>query len=68
MKSVIQIKGEARVIRVDHPSKDQREYGFAVVREEHNQWSLALIQDDFGDYTVADLPMAGKSNGKWGRV
>src|ERR1700686_955890 len=37
MKSGIRIKGEARVIRVEHPSGGQGENGFAVVREDLNQ-------------------------------
>jgi hypothetical protein len=68
MKSQVRIKGEAQVIRVDHPSGGQGQNGFAVVREDSNQWSLALTRDDSEVCRAVDLSMAGKSNGKWGRV
>jgi hypothetical protein len=44
--SGIRIKGEARVIRVEHPSGSHRENGFAVVRDDMDQWSLAMAADD----------------------
>jgi hypothetical protein len=44
-KSAIQIIGEARVIRVEQPP-GANENGFAVVRKESNQWSLAMVQDE----------------------
>jgi hypothetical protein len=46
LKPVIRIKGEARVIRVEHPSGGTAENGFAVVSEDLTRWSLAMSQDD----------------------
>ena len=45
-KSGIRIRGEARVIRIEHPTGGRRENGFAVAREDRDQWSLAVAEDD----------------------
>jgi hypothetical protein len=41
MKTEIRIRGEARVIRVEHSRGGQGENGFAVVRDDLDRWSLA---------------------------
>jgi hypothetical protein len=46
IKPVIRIKGEARVIRVEHPSGDTTKNGFAVVSEDFTRWSFATSHDD----------------------
>jgi hypothetical protein len=46
MTSALRIKGEARVLRVEHRSGESGENGFAVVREASNQWSLALDREE----------------------
>ena len=42
---VVRIKGEARVVRVDHPSGGQGANGFAVVSLDFRRWSLAVADD-----------------------
>ena len=37
----IRILGRARVVRIEHPSGGHGENGFAVVREDLNNWSLS---------------------------
>ncbi len=61
MKSVVRIKGEARVIRVEHTSRDGGENGFAVVREASNQWTLALDRGDLDGKPPEHLRMTEKS-------
>ena len=46
IKPVIRIKGEARVIRVEHPSEGTAKNGFAVVSEDFTRWSFATSHDD----------------------
>ena len=41
MKTEIRIRGQARVIRVEHSRGGQGENGFAVLRDELDRWSLA---------------------------
>jgi hypothetical protein len=41
MKTDIRIRGEARVIRVEHSWEGQRGNGFAVVRDDVDHWTLA---------------------------
>ena len=61
MKSVVRIKGEARVIRVEHPSIDGGENGFAVVREASNQWILALDRGELDGKLPEQFRMTKKS-------
>jgi hypothetical protein len=61
-KSGIRIKGEARVIRVEHPAGSDGENGFAVVREDMDQWSLAMPQDDSDFIPAVDATIAAKTN------
>jgi hypothetical protein len=42
--TTMRISGKARVIRLEHPSKEAWIRGFAVVTEELNQWGLLPIQ------------------------
>jgi len=58
--SGIRIKGEARVIRVEHPSGGHREDGFAVVRDDLDQWSLAMAADDSEFVPAVDVTIAEK--------
>ena len=60
-KSVVRIKGEARVIRVEHRSRDGGENGFAVVREASNQWILALDWGELDGALPEHLRMTEKS-------
>jgi hypothetical protein len=55
MKTLIRIKGEARVVRVDHPSGVQVKNGFAVLRDNVNQWSLTTTQPDSEASPDSDL-------------
>ena len=57
MKAMMRITGRARVIRVEHPSKEAWIHGFAVVTDELNQWGLLTMQ---GESEIA-LAGAGKS-------
>jgi hypothetical protein len=59
-KSVIRIKGEARVIRLEHRSGDCGENGFAVVREATNQWTLALDREAFEVIEPEDVAVMEK--------
>jgi hypothetical protein len=52
---VVRIKGEARVVRVDHPDAGQGENGFAVVSMDLRRWSLAAVDNNF-PLTVAEEP------------
>jgi len=61
MKFTVRIKGEARVLRVEHRLGDGGENGFAVVREASNQWSLALDRGDLEGMPAERLGMTGKS-------
>jgi hypothetical protein len=61
MKSAVRIKGEARVLRVEHRSGDCGENGFAVVREASNQWTLALVREEFEALPAEQLGMTGKT-------
>jgi hypothetical protein len=47
MKTAVRIKGQAHVIRVEHPSGRRVENGFAVVRKNMNQWSLTTSASKF---------------------
>jgi hypothetical protein len=58
MKSLIRIKGEARVVRVDHHSGDHAKNGFAVLREDVNQWSLTTSHQDSDVFPDSDLNLA----------
>lgn len=60
-KSVVRIKGEARVIRVEHRSGEGGENGFAVLREASNQWALALDQEEIEGIPSGHLEMTEKS-------
>jgi hypothetical protein len=44
---VVRIKGEARVVRVDHPDARQGENGFAVVSLDLRRWTLAAVDNNF---------------------
>ena len=44
---VVRIKGEARVVRVDHPGGGQGENGFAVVSMDLRRWSVAAVDNNF---------------------
>ena len=59
-KTDIRIRGEARVIRVEHPSGGQGENGFAVVREDLNHWGLATSQTESEASVAGDICLAGK--------
>jgi hypothetical protein len=59
--SVVRIKGEARVIRVEHRSGDVGKYGFAVVREASHQWTLALDREEIEGIPYGHLDMREKS-------
>ena len=61
MKTTVRIKGEARVIRVEHLSRDGGQNGFAVVREASNQWVLALDREELDGAMPEHLRMTGKS-------
>jgi hypothetical protein len=63
LKSVFRMEGEARVIRVDHPSGSRRGNGFAVVREDQHYWCLTKRQKDSEACPDLELSMAGKTNG-----
>ena len=60
----IRIKGEALVIRVEHPYEGQGENGFAVVRGNLNNWSLATGQDESEDTRIRELSMAVETDRK----
>jgi hypothetical protein len=63
LKSVFRIEGEARVVRIDHPSGSHGGNGFAVVRKDQDHWSLTKSQqDDSEACPAAELSMAGKTN------
>jgi len=40
----MRITGKARVIRLEHPSKDTWIHGFAVVTDDLNQWDLMSLE------------------------
>jgi hypothetical protein len=63
LKSVFRMEGEARVIRVDHPSGSRGENGFAVVREDQHYWCLTKKQEDSEACPDLELSLAGKANG-----
>jgi hypothetical protein len=58
MKAMMRITGRARVIRVEHPSKEAWIHGFAVVTDELNQWGLLTMQ---GESEIA-LAGAGRAH------
>jgi len=58
MKSPIRLGGQGRVIRVDHPSEGPGENGFAVVRDEPNQWSLRPNQDGSDAREAAEFSLS----------
>jgi|SRR5579872_343581 len=45
-KPVIRVSGAARVLRVEHSSKDAGENGFAVVSEDFSRWSMSVDEDE----------------------
>ena len=59
-KTDIRIRGEARVIRVEHPSGGQGQNGFAVVREDLNHWGLATSQTESEASVAGERCPAGK--------
>src|ERR1700690_3047481 len=61
MKSPIRVGGLARVVRVDHPSRGPGENGFAVVRDESNQWSFLADRDRFDAHKPAEFSLAANS-------
>jgi hypothetical protein len=42
----IRILGKARVVRVEHSSGGRGENGFAVLREDLNNWDLSTVQHE----------------------
>jgi hypothetical protein len=56
-KTDIRIRGEARVIRVEHPSGGQGENGFAVVRSDLNHWDLATSQTESEAALAGDISL-----------
>jgi hypothetical protein len=56
-KTDIRIRGEARVVRVEHPSDDQGKNGFAVVREDLNHWDLATSQTESEAGLAGDISL-----------
>lgn len=46
-KTVVRITSQAQVIRAEHPCGGRVENGFAVVRENMNQWSLTTSATQF---------------------
>jgi hypothetical protein len=62
-KPVIRVSGEARVLRVEHSSKGERENGFAVVSEDFSRWRMSTEQREPGS-TFAETAVASGRNGR----
>ena len=60
-KSGVRIRGEARVIRVEHPAGGHGESGFAVAREDMDQWNLAIAEDDSDFIPTVHVTIAAKT-------
>lgn len=65
MTSMVRIEGEARVLRVDHASGGRGENGFAVVREDSNQWSLRKIRSGADTTPSGDPKIMRKRQEEW---
>jgi hypothetical protein len=61
-KTDIRIQGEARVIRVDHPSGGQGENGFAVVSKDLNHWGMVTSETECDAGLAAEGCLAGMMN------
>jgi hypothetical protein len=56
---VIRIKGEARVVRVDHPTGGPVENGFAVVSQDLSRWNLAVTGNECPATVTDSLELSG---------
>ena len=45
LMTTMRITGKARVIRLEHPSKETWIHGFAVMTDELHQWDLLSVED-----------------------
>jgi hypothetical protein len=56
---VVRIKGEARVVRVDHPTEGKGENGFAVISENLTRWTLVTNETQSSANVTDDLELSG---------
>ena len=58
IKTVVHIKGEAGVMRVDHPVGGKGENGFAIASRDFAHWELAMTENDSQGSAVDTLELA----------
>jgi hypothetical protein len=56
---VVRIRGEARVVRVDHATGDAGENGFAVVSQNLTRWNLAIMDNESSATGMENLELTG---------